>query len=288
MADIQSELESYFGDLQKLVLTFGDSKKSPLSKIISSKITKPKFWSEKQELETLRDELNDMLNDVVGKSGLRGKLMSTNAMEKFLDKTERVQLSAKKLNAINKLTDRQIKERIKLYEMQINREVANFSGLIDEFKVNAKLSGRTSKEILAELTKAAQDEQGLAVGFEKRVRRVTLDAARREAQERAQAEYFKAAKPNEQWQWITVSTKPCPDCQARAGSVGTLDFWKKMGTPGTGRTVCGHACLCQIVPVSVADELFPDVKEFVWDKESLVLTTAGEARSLKAQSHKKV
>jgi NTP pyrophosphatase (non-canonical NTP hydrolase) len=287
LAEIEKELEDYFGDLQKLVITFGESKKSPLAKVLSGKITKKTFYEDKKQLEKLESELSDMLNDVVSKSGNRGKIMAKGAMDKFLSKMERRSETVKRITAIDKLSERQIKDRIKLYEMQLKREVNNFSGLIDEYKLNAKISGMSSKEILEDLVKAAQDEHGIAIGFEKRVRRVTLDAARREAQEQAQAEYMKAAKPSEQWQWITVSTKPCPDCVARAGAVGTLEYWRQLGTPGTGKTICGHACLCQIVPVSVADDLFPDVKEFKWDKDNLVLTSAKDANTLKSKAHRK-
>ena len=80
---------------------------------------------------------------------------------------------------------------------------------------------------------------------------------------------------------MTISASPCPDCEIRAGTILSFDEWEKMGKPGDGRTICRSSCLCKLIPVSVSEDLFPDVKTFTWDKESGVLSTASEMRTMK-------
>lgn len=53
--------------------------------------------------------------------------------------------------------------------------------------------------------------------------------------------------------WVVVNAgEACPDCRYRAGVVGTFKFWQRHGLPGTGRTICGSACFCQLVPMETA------------------------------------
>jgi hypothetical protein len=43
--------------------------------------------------------------------------------------------------------------------------------------------------------------------------------------------------------------------------------------------------MCKLIPVSVADELFPEVKTYNWNKESGVLTTASSMRKFGAEKN---
>ena len=188
-------------------------------------------------------------------------------------------ITRKQLRAINQLNTRQIARRIDLMKMRIEKETVFFKSQVDEFLLNAKISGRTNKDVLKELIKAAGDKQGLSAGFTKKIKRVAIDAERREAQQRAMMEYRKLAQPGEKYEWITVSSTPCPDCQARAGVILPWDVWEERGTPGSGRTICGESCKCQLIPETLSEEMFPDAKSFTWDRDKLVLTTAREART---------
>lgn len=234
------------------------------------------------DLTAMEIELRRWLKDLVEESGDMGKLMATKAMDRFLEKSERRDVLQRELRAINNLADRQVQERFKLYRMQLKKEVRITRNEIEEFFQNARASGRTKKETLAELVKIGKNDGGILKGFKKRARRVAEDAARREAQERATAEYRKMAKPGEFWEWIAISAQPCPDCVARAGRKLKYLQWVKIGLPGHGRTVCRQSCKCQLVPVTISDELFPDTKSFRWDRDKQVLTTASEARTLKS------
>ena len=109
---------------------------------------------------------------------------------------------------------------------------------------------------------------------------MAIAAARREAQSKSFDEYRQTADQNEEWEWITISAKPCPDCIERGGKVLSLDDWKAIGTPGDGRTICGSYCMCELIPVSISADMFPDQKSFKYDLKETVLTTAKELRLL--------
>lgn len=287
-----SNLEEYLSWLQTIELKIADTKGMPDLAIVKA-AKKPQFYTgaitqgEDMALRQLQGELEEWLLDLTKHSGSKGKLMSQKAMEKFLDKSERRDATQKSLRQINQFNGRQIERRIRLYKLQLERQSNILRSEIEEFFLNSRISGRGKAETLKELIKAAGDNQGIVEGFKKRVKRISVDASRREAQEQATSEYLKLAKPSEEWQWITISSTPCPDCQARAGKTLPYRDWIRLGLPGAGRTICLWACKCQLVPVSVSDELFPDAKSFKWDREKQVLTTASEARSLNSKKARK-
>lgn len=282
-------LEEYLASIQRIELSVG-GENSPVDRITKKHSTKERLYTgsispgETVELLALQKELTEWLDELTKQAGTKGRLMSQRAMTRFLEKSERREITQKQLNRINRINQKQVERRIDLYHKQLQKETTLLKEEVQEFFLNARASGRTRKETLAELIKSAQDDRGIVEGFKKRSRRISIDAARREAQEQATAEYRKIAKPGEQWQWIAISTVPCPDCVARAGKILPYDRWVQLGLPGTGRTICMQSCKCQLVPVSVSDELFPDSKSYVWSKEDLVLTTAAESRTFKSKA----
>jgi len=280
--DIQSaeNLAEYFEKLQKIQLNIEDDK-SAINKIVRKHAVRPEFYT-LAGVSALRKEMEDYLVYITKQTGDTGRLMAGKAMKRFLEKSELRDITRKQLRALNQLNARQIARRTELFKLQIERETTFLKSQIDEFFLNARISGRTRKDVLKELIRAAGDEKGLTAGFTKKIKRVSIDASRREAQEQAMMQYKGNAKRNELFKWVAVSSKPCPDCIERAGVVLPYSQWQEMGTPGSGRTICMFSCKCQLVPQSLADEMFPDVKEFKWDKENAVLTTASEARTFKA------
>jgi hypothetical protein len=49
--------------------------------------------------------------------------------------------------------------------------------------------------------------------------------------------------------WVTVNAgDACPDCRKRQGTTGDMAYFEKIGKPGAGKTVCGSACFCLLVP----------------------------------------
>jgi hypothetical protein len=243
------------------------------------------FYSNPKKVQALIDELNLALKKYVEKAGKEGRLMAEKTLEKYLTESERVTRTQRMTRIIGQMNERQAKKRLELYVTQMTNEGKVLQGRIKEFVQLGKVAGRDDKTILKELVKAAQDKEGIAQGFVKRFQSQAAAAARRERSFAEIAEYRKNVPVEAKWQWITVSSKPCPDCEARAGVVLTYPRWVEMGLPGAGRTVCTQYCLCKLIPFSIAEEQFPNVKVFDWDSKTTVLATASEERVLKAKSN---
>ncbi len=59
----------------------------------------------------------------------------------------------------------------------------------------------------------------------------------------------------QEFQWVTVGDgKVCPDCDPRHGEEGTLEFFRTIGLPQSGFSVCQQSCRCQILPASFTSE----------------------------------
>ena len=68
----------------------------------------------------------------------------------------------------------------------------------------------------------------------------------------------------ENFQWVTVGTKVCPDCGPRGGTTLTWDQWVSEGLPGSGWSVCRGYCYCVLDPtgqLSKKVDAPPDIRE---------------------------
>jgi len=285
-------LEKYLASLQNLEMNI-ESDNSQIDKIIDKRSSYESFFlgvllaGEIYQQELLVKELENWLNELLLKAGGRGKVMSNEAIKRFLDKTERVYLRKTALSKINRMSDLQALKRYNLYKKQLMNETSKMRNEIEEFFLAADAAGRSKKQALREIIRATHDRAGPVEGFRKRTKAILIQSARREASEQSITEYLKVSEPKELWRWIAISSRPCPDCSARAGVTLVIDKWRTMGLPGEGRTICGRWCKCQLVPITISDELFGDYHEFNWDKENLILTTNKEAKIFKAESNRK-
>lgn len=259
--------------------------KSPggsIATAIDRRATMPTLYSDPKRMDALIDELKQTLDGYVQAAGNRGWSRGKEKLGEFLERSERWERTERQKIAIEKLSDKAAAQRLEVTYRELQKETDILKADIDIFKLNAKAAGFSDKETLQQLVRAAQDEAGPVAGFKARMQRMAEAAVRRE---RCQSEIdaFREEYPDDtDYQWITVSVKPCPDCQARAGSVMSYSAWMTIGTPGSGQTVCGRYCLCRLMPMKVAEEMFPTVKQFTWDKDTTVLTPAGVARKLSA------
>ncbi len=57
-----------------------------------------------------------------------------------------------------------------------------------------------------------------------------------------------------EFQWVTVSAKPCPDCERRLGETGTMEYWRTVGKPQSGFSVCQQNCQCQLIAADYKGE----------------------------------
>ena len=260
--------------------------RNPIQKIVDKYAGLASLYSDPAKLQRLIEELEDALEKYITSANITGRILGKKAMDKFLLKSEIQDRTQKEMRKIILMNQKDAEKRLKLALTELQKEATIFKYDIDIFVQNAKIAGFTEKEILMQLVRAGNDKAGIAQGLAERTKSITAAAVRREKTAAEIEEYKKYAGDDELWVWITISATPCPDCQERAGKVLTMDRWENMGIPGAGRTICGRFCRCKLVPESIADKQFPNVREFNIDTKKLVLTTASEERVLEADRNK--
>ena len=244
-SDNIKDLEQALIEAQRLELRLlADDLNNPVHKIIDFAAVSSKLYSDKTELKKMISELKLSLKRSLQNANVKGKILGKNAIKKFLDESEIRDRTQKSLRIINQINERQASRRVELAFLEFERDAGLLTADIEIFRKNAKIAGFTNKEILSQLVIAGKEKTGIAQGFAKRMKRLTVDAVRRERSSAEIDAYRIIAKPNEKWQWIAISSKPCPDCDARAGRVMTLRRWEIMGLPGSGRTICRRSCKC--------------------------------------------
>ena len=58
----------------------------------------------------------------------------------------------------------------------------------------------------------------------------------------------------ERFRWVAAGKNVCPNCENRAGVIGTQEYFDSIGIPKSGFSVCGQNCQCQLVPVGYVKE----------------------------------
>jgi hypothetical protein len=260
--------------------------RNPVQKLTDFYAVKSALYTDPQKLKDMIASLETVLKKYLESANVKGRILAGKQLDRYLDASEARDISQSQLRKITLESNSASKARLKLSLMELRKEQGILSSDIAIFKAESKLAGLTDKEALKQILIAGKDRTGIVQGFAKRIKQINVEAVRREKSASEIFQYEKQAKPNEKWQWLTISVKPCPDCEARAGKVMLLKEWQRLGFPGAGRTICGRACKCQIIPLAISEDLFPTIKVFDWDPKNQVLTTASEARQLNAKKNK--
>ena len=119
---------------------------------------------------------------------------------------------------------------------------------IEALIIRMTLSGVEESVVTATLFSDLQSGGVLFGSFKNGIKNITKDAIHNVANISAGKEFTKAGVNT--LMWVTVSGKPCPDCDDREGEVGTADYFDAIGNPKSGFSVCGRHCLCRLVPAS--------------------------------------
>ena len=58
-----------------------------------------------------------------------------------------------------------------------------------------------------------------------------------------------------EYRWVAVGDKSvCADCDRRSGEIESMDFWKNVGLPQSGFSICRYNCRCQLIPADYKKE----------------------------------
>ena len=259
--------------------------RNPIQKIVDFYAVKASLYDDPRRLEKMLNDIKEAYRSYLKTANITGKVLAKKSIMKFLATSENRDKIQRQLRLISKASARQAERRLDLAFTELEKEAMILKADLKIFKKNATIAGFSPKEQLSQLVESGRNKDGIAQGFAQKVKSTTAAAVRREQSAAKIDEYLKVAKDNEQWVWITVSSKPCPDCSERAGKILPYDRWVNMGLPGMGRTICGRACKCDVMPVSIADEKHPTIREFTLNTRDLVLTTASEQRILEAKKN---
>ena len=274
-------MEEEYLKLQKIEFAI-DSERTVLQKILDKFGITPTLYTQRNRQQALLDEIDQIIETIANTGRVRGEVMTEKAMRRYLEKGERTLQTDRELAKIDRLSISRAKARLSIYKRELQKEGAILEADIDLFFRRGKLAGFSERDLLKQLTRAAADKEGLVPAFGKRVRALEKAVLRREAASAKIDAYRRQYPKNDAlWQWITLSVKPCPDCIFRAGKTLTWREWQAIGLPGEGRTVCMSHCHCDLHPLPVAEDLFPEVKEYKITKSTEgVFITPAERRKL--------
>ena len=61
------------------------------------------------------------------------------------------------------------------------------------------------------------------------------------------------------WIWLAVGVKACPDCLSRHGNSMPIEEWEMIGVPGDGATICMDYCQCLLMREGFLEEIAGDL-----------------------------
>jgi len=258
---------------------FLEGDRNKIQGTIDSFAGKLSLYADPKKLKLMRDQLKLIITTYMKQAGNQGRILGKKGLNTYLTKAEREAKASSEIRRIRQATISTAEKRLKIAYAELDKNINILRADIDLFKKRARVAGLTTKDIYEQLVLAGKAKEGLAQGFAKRLKSITVQATRRERAATEIDKYKEVAKRGEEWIWITISTKPCGDCKARAGlSLPLPIFRTKWGFPGSGKTICGAWCRCKLVPQSIANKQFKTIREFKWSKNDLVLTPVTHAR----------
>ena len=122
---------------------------------------------------------------------------------------------------------------------------------------NMKANGMSDKEIKSVLMNDLTGNGRIFGGYRNQVKN-TVKSGIGASANNASMKSFEAAGVKE-YRWVAVGDKNvCADCLPRNGEVADMEFWKAVGLPQSGFSICRYNCRCQLVPSDYKGE---DIKE---------------------------
>lgn len=140
-----------------------------------------------------------------------------------------------------------------LLSVSTEKTVLDLRGLV----LQMKASGMSNKDIKQVLINDLRSG-GRIFGTYKNAVKNTVGASISYASRLSSKKVFEEANV-EQYRWESISIKegkkPCPDCEKRHGETGSWDFFKLIGMPQSGFSICQSHCRCQLVPIDYKEKI---------------------------------
>jgi hypothetical protein len=129
------------------------------------------------------------------------------------------------------------------------KTVLDLTTLIQTMKANGISDAIIRETLMTDLLEGGR----LFGGFRNQIKN-TVKSGIGMASNRASINTFTEAGVQE-YRWQTVGGgKVCPDCDDRAGEIDVMEYWRTVGLPQSGFSVCQYNCRCQLLPDTYKDE----------------------------------
>jgi len=123
------------------------------------------------------------------------------------------------------------------------KTVLDLTTLIQTMKANGVSDAVIRETLMTDLLEGGR----LFGGFRNQIKN-TVKSGIGMVSNRATVNTFTAAGVQE-FRWQTVGGKDvCPDCDDRAGEIDVMEYWRTVGLPRSGFSICQFSCRCQLLP----------------------------------------
>lgn len=157
-----------------------------------------------------------------------------------------------------------------------SRTALNMSELIGTMKSSGMSNAAIKQTLLNDLNSGGQ----LFGAFRNQLKNTIRNGVEISSNDSANREFINSGV--KEFQWVSIGdNKVCPDCEARHGDKGTLEYHQTLGLPASGFSVCQTNCRCKLVPINYRGE---NLEEPLIRKEKIKdvtrLNQAGQHKSV--------
>lgn len=138
---------------------------------------------------------------------------------------------------------------------QLSNNAAETVLTLEELVSQMRESGMDGASIKAVLMEDLTQGGRLFGSYRNKVKNTVKNGAGMAANESSRTAFEEAGV--QEYRWVSIGDKSvCASCEPRNGEIGTMEYFKTIGLPRSGFSICQSNCRCQIVPEEYKDEDF--------------------------------
>jgi hypothetical protein len=146
----------------------------------------------------------------------------------------------------------------------LSNSVAKSTITLEESISQMKLSGMDVNEIKSVLMNDLNNGGRIFGSYRNAIKNTTKNGVGYNSNIASQKVYQDSSV--KEFQWVGISDKRvCEDCEDRHGQTGTMEYFRTVGLPRSGFSICQTNCRCQLVPMNYKGE---NIEEPILIKES--------------------
>ena len=136
---------------------------------------------------------------------------------------------------------------------QLSKTAAEITLTLDEL-INTMLENGMSKDAIKQVLMRDLNTGGRLFGNYRNQVKSKVKAGMNMAANKSSRKVFEEAGVKE-YTWISVGDKSvCIDCEDRHGETDVMEYFKTVGLPRSGFSICQFNCRCQLIPATYRGE----------------------------------